>query len=595
MTLSTLSTDEELVAATRCGDDRAFEELYARYSQRIRGFAGRYTHDHDRAEDITQEAFISALRRLRESDRPIAFRPWIYEIARNACIDEHRRVSRNREVPIERDGELGSLPSFATVPPPEVAVESKQRLDDLRGAFRGLSERHHRVIVLRELEGLSYTQIGDELGMSKMVVESTLFRARRRLTEEFDDLSSGRRCEYVMGLMETQRNRRWRSLGLRDRRALSSHLAHCGSCRREARASGWENRRTPRLAKAAAILPFPFLRLPSALSRNVHHAALPQASAAAQLAESGSLAAAGRAAATAATMIVAAVGGGLASNAVEHGLRTWETNPPAHVARAADGGHRAVAPGALTGSDQSGSFSRAIVGLSWSAGVATGGIVSPSSGTVSGASSSSRGTTLSVLHATDAAGVVSPQDSVLVNGREPARAPAGAGFSGRGGAAADSDGSAASSTGSSSSSDGSLGSTSVSPATGTVTPDDHPVRTTIHGVVGVVKTAVGGDGTDGTTAPVARGGNEPTSAVGDPSTGTPATGATTTDPSVDGTGSTGSVPGDSAATGDAGAAGGTAGQQPVSSVVGMTADAVEAAASPSSAPSGSAPVQPPAS
>ena len=53
-------------------------------------------HDHGRAEDITQEVFMSALRRMRETDRPIAFKPWIYEIAKNACIDAFRRSQARR-------------------------------------------------------------------------------------------------------------------------------------------------------------------------------------------------------------------------------------------------------------------------------------------------------------------------------------------------------------------------------------------------------------------------------------------------------------------------------------------------------------------
>ena len=74
---------------------------------------------------------------------------------------------------------------------------SKQQLDDLCGAFGGLSESHHRVLVLRELEGLSYAEIGERIGMTRAMVESTLFRARRRLSEEYEELASGRRCAQV--------------------------------------------------------------------------------------------------------------------------------------------------------------------------------------------------------------------------------------------------------------------------------------------------------------------------------------------------------------------------------------------------------------
>ena len=99
-------SEHELVAAIRGGNDRAFEELYARYRERIFSFILSKVHDHGRAEDIAQEVFMSALRRLRGSDQTIAFKPWIYEIAKNACIDEFRRGSRAREVPLESDGEF---------------------------------------------------------------------------------------------------------------------------------------------------------------------------------------------------------------------------------------------------------------------------------------------------------------------------------------------------------------------------------------------------------------------------------------------------------------------------------------------------------
>ena len=173
-------SEQELVAATRAGDDRAFEELYARYRERIFSFILSKVHDHGRAEDIAQEVFMSALRRLRGTDQAIAFKPWLYEIAKNACIDEFRRGSRAREVPLESDGEFvvdRQNASLSSVPTPPAAVESKQRLNDLRGAFGGLSASHHQLLVMREFEGLSYDEIGSRLDMTRQMVESGLFRA----------------------------------------------------------------------------------------------------------------------------------------------------------------------------------------------------------------------------------------------------------------------------------------------------------------------------------------------------------------------------------------------------------------------------------
>src|SRR5918998_4413718 len=96
-------TDHELVRRVRRGDDRAFELLYSRYQRRIAGYVFGMVKDHGRAEDITQEVFVSALRRMRQTERPIVFKPWIYEIAKNACIDAYRRGRRAEEVSYDAD------------------------------------------------------------------------------------------------------------------------------------------------------------------------------------------------------------------------------------------------------------------------------------------------------------------------------------------------------------------------------------------------------------------------------------------------------------------------------------------------------------
>ena len=256
--------DSHLVAAVRRGDDRAFEALYSRYCRRIHAYVMGMVKDHGRAEDITQEVFVSALRRMRETERPIAFKPWVYEIAKNACIDQFRRSRRAEEVSLQADDGLAPADYGRLVgsdPEPDDAVVAKQELDNLCGAFGGLSDTHHEILVLRELEGLSYREIGDSMGMSRPAVESTLFRARRRLTEEYDELVSGARCLRIQDIIVTATSNR---LGTREQRRLSRHVAHCQSCRREALAAGLDSAilthvplRKRAAAKVAALLPFP--------------------------------------------------------------------------------------------------------------------------------------------------------------------------------------------------------------------------------------------------------------------------------------------------------------------------------------------------
>jgi RNA polymerase sigma factor (sigma-70 family) len=257
-------TDHDLVAAVRRGDDRAFETLYERYHRRIAGYIYGMVGDYGRAEDIAQDVFMSALRRMRDTDRPIAFKPWVYEIAKNACIDQFRRSRRAEEVSYDADEGLGAADYgrlVTTGPTPDVAVDQKMSLDHLCGAFGGLSETHHEILVMRELEGLSYREIGEKLGMSRPSVESTLFRARRRLSEEYEDLVSGDRCRRVQAIILTAADG---ALGARDQRSMARHISYCQPCRRQAKLSGVDVAvlsRKPVRARIAAFLPLPaFLR-----------------------------------------------------------------------------------------------------------------------------------------------------------------------------------------------------------------------------------------------------------------------------------------------------------------------------------------------
>jgi RNA polymerase sigma factor (sigma-70 family) len=253
-------TDRDLVEAVRAGDDAAFDELYRRYRPRITAYVRRMVHDPGRAEDLAQDAFFSALRRMRATDAEIVFKPWIFEIARNAAIDHWRRTSRAEEISVEEDGRL--RPSdrlrLTGAAGPHATVAEKERFDHLRGALDELCQVHSRILVLRELEGLSYREIAERLDLTESSVQSALFRARRRLESEYSEISEGRRCaamRTVMGRMAE---------GLGDKREagrLARHARRCHVCRRRARELGVEP--VPPLTRlrrrAAALLPFPLL------------------------------------------------------------------------------------------------------------------------------------------------------------------------------------------------------------------------------------------------------------------------------------------------------------------------------------------------
>src|SRR5947209_4819310 len=195
----------------------------------------------------------------RGSDHLWQLRQGSCNLYSRARITSSRR--RGEEVPLGQDPDQ-LLGAQGSVLPTDAEAENRQRLRDLSGAFRGLSDSHHQVIVLRELEGLSYAQIGQRLGMSRPMVESTLFRARRRLNEEYQDLTSGRRCAQVQALLTGEGNHALIALGLRQRRKVSRHLAHCQPCRRMARLAGVDERffRAPSIARRiAGLLPLPWL------------------------------------------------------------------------------------------------------------------------------------------------------------------------------------------------------------------------------------------------------------------------------------------------------------------------------------------------
>jgi RNA polymerase sigma factor (sigma-70 family) len=180
---NTDASDAELVEVVRAGDEEAFEELFRRYHARVRAFVARRVADHGRAEELTQDVFVSALRHLRATRSEIAFKPWLFQIARNATIDLHRRSSLAEEVPVDKVELVGS-------DPPETEVMARERLAHLQGAFEELNEVHHRALVMRELEGRSYREIGKRLSLTQAGVEGVLFRARRRLAKEYRAIRS---------------------------------------------------------------------------------------------------------------------------------------------------------------------------------------------------------------------------------------------------------------------------------------------------------------------------------------------------------------------------------------------------------------------
>ena len=307
--------DDQLVEAVREGSEEAFEALFRRYRPRIVAYVRGMVSDHARAEDIAQEAFMSALRGLRSSRQEIAFRPWMYEIAKNACIDHLRRSGRGAEVSIDSDDfsphEEGQI--SASVSGTDAEVARRNELESLQMAFGDLPASQHRILVMRELEGLSYDRIGSRMGLSRGAVESLLFRARRTLKDGFEEIDTGERCLRMRVAMEAVAD--GRRTGLRERRRLTIHLRDCAVCRRTAVAIGLDELalaaardRGHALRRVAGFLPLPaFLRRRVSDAANALNSAGPAA-------ENG-LSLAGKATAVVVAAALAAGGAGVAHKA----------------------------------------------------------------------------------------------------------------------------------------------------------------------------------------------------------------------------------------------------------------------------------------
>ena len=314
---ATETADDYLVAAVRDGSEEAFEALYRRYRLRIVAFVRSKCGDHARAEDIAQEAFMSALRGLRSSDKEIAFRPWLYEIARNACIDHMRRAGRGTEVSIDSDDfspqEEGRVSQSVSGTDAEVA--RREELESLQMAFGDLPESQHQILVMREFEGLSYDRIGSRMGLSRGAVESMLFRARRTLRDGFDDIDTGERCHRMHVAMEAAAAAEDHRMGMRERRRLQVHLRGCAGCRRTAVTLGLDelavagaDRAGGPFRRVAALLPLPMF-----LKRRIGDGA-GALNAFGPAAEQGATFA-GKAAAVVVAVVVAAGGAGVAHKA----------------------------------------------------------------------------------------------------------------------------------------------------------------------------------------------------------------------------------------------------------------------------------------
>jgi RNA polymerase sigma-70 factor (ECF subfamily) len=178
--------DRELVEAARGGDREAFRTLFERYNRRAYALALGIVRQPDDALDVVQEAFIKAHKHLDRFEGTSSFYTWLYRIIMNLAIDLLRKRKRVTELAEDSD-EAGLLPQLLGGNPGRALMdkEIRARID---AALAELSDNHRAVLVMRELEGLTYEEMAKAMGCSKGTIMSRLFHARKNMQRQLADL-----------------------------------------------------------------------------------------------------------------------------------------------------------------------------------------------------------------------------------------------------------------------------------------------------------------------------------------------------------------------------------------------------------------------
>jgi RNA polymerase sigma-70 factor (ECF subfamily) len=192
--------DRELVDAARAGDRDAFRTLFERHHRRAYSLALGVVRNADDALDVVQDAFIKAHRHLERFEGTSSFYTWLYRIVMNLSIDHIRKHRRTRPVDFSdpvadaaleaaeaEAGDEGLLPRILGGNPGRALldVEIRERIEKALGE---LSDNHRAVLVMRELEGMSYEEMAQVMACSKGTIMSRLFHARKNMQKRLIDL-----------------------------------------------------------------------------------------------------------------------------------------------------------------------------------------------------------------------------------------------------------------------------------------------------------------------------------------------------------------------------------------------------------------------
>lgn len=193
---------DEAALIDRClsGDDTAFDEIVHQYEDMVFNLAYRLLGGYDEAVDLSQEVFLQVYRKLATFRRDAALRTWIYRIVINRAKNRMRWWKRRQgEMTAMRIDDLETSPGWEPAEPlggsaallPDQALERKEMGQILRKAIDGLPFDQRTILLLKEIEGLSYDEISETLGLPLGTVKSRLARARGSLRDALDPSALG--------------------------------------------------------------------------------------------------------------------------------------------------------------------------------------------------------------------------------------------------------------------------------------------------------------------------------------------------------------------------------------------------------------------
>ena len=190
-----IALDRVMVDRFKSGDEAAFDEMVARYWGRIYAMVHQLLKNTQDAEEVTQDAFIRAHRGLENFRGDAAFSTWLYQIATNLARNRYwywwrrkRDKSISFDQPLTSDDDSSSLAEVlpSTIETPQDAAVTQEFLARVAEAMERLSEKHREILVLRNVQTLSYEEISSVLTVSIGTVKSRIARARRNLREKLN-------------------------------------------------------------------------------------------------------------------------------------------------------------------------------------------------------------------------------------------------------------------------------------------------------------------------------------------------------------------------------------------------------------------------